>query len=371
MPDLYNATALVADYAPGLDADGRERLVVVAKGTFGFPERNTPAELLSKQEPLVAADQFTGKPGLSATRYESDYAPFKPRCDVLVNGSAYAPGGKPTQRVPVGLRVGTLTKSFMAVGRRYWKKSLGRLVPGEPAPFTRLPLGYDVAFGGVDVHPVNADEVRTLASNPIGIGYYPVSPVDMVAGKPLPCTEQPEVPIESPSRAYRPMAFGALGRNFQERLAFAGTYDDKWLEETFPLLPADFDPRYHQAAPSDQQIPYPAGEEPIVLLNLTPEGRREFRLPRLEVPVEFTSRKNEHTTVQAVLDTILIEPDERRLLLTWRASLPLRRGIHEVAQVIVGRLPGGFYRAREVGKEYHPSISAITPASEDRGGELE
>ena len=57
MPDLCNATELAADYALGLDADGRERLVVIAKGTFGFPKGDMPAELLPKQEPLVAADQ--------------------------------------------------------------------------------------------------------------------------------------------------------------------------------------------------------------------------------------------------------------------------------------------------------------------------
>lgn len=371
MPDLYNATALVADYALGMDADGRERLVVVAKGTFSFPKKDAPTELLPEQVPLVATDQFTGKPGFSATRYESEYAPFKPRCDVLVNGSAHAPGGRPTQRCPVGLRVGSLTRSFQVVGRRQWQRRLTRLTPGEPEPFIRLPISYDVAFGGVDVHPTKANEARAFAANPVGVGFHPLSPPEQIEGRPLPCTEELDTPVESPSKTYQPMSFGALGRNFQERLSFAGTYDDRWLDEVFPLLPADFDPRYHQAAPASQQIPYPQGGESVVLVNLTPEGRLEFQLPRLEVPVEFTTRKDEHTTVQAVLDTLLIEPDERRLQLTWRASLPLRRGLHEVAQVIVGQLPRGFYRAREVGKAYHRSLADLTPAPQDRGGELD
>ena len=34
-----------------------------------------------KQAELVMADEFTGEPGISAVRYESDFAPWKPRCD--------------------------------------------------------------------------------------------------------------------------------------------------------------------------------------------------------------------------------------------------------------------------------------------------
>ena len=45
------------------------------------------------------ADTFTGEPGFSAPVYEVDFAPRKPRCDVLLVGSAYAPEGRPATRV--------------------------------------------------------------------------------------------------------------------------------------------------------------------------------------------------------------------------------------------------------------------------------
>jgi len=88
----------------GMKPDGRELLVVVVKGTFSIPKSPSEVpELAEKQADLVMADEFTGEPGLSAPKYESDFAPFKPRCDVLLNGSAYAPGGQPSQTHQVGV----------------------------------------------------------------------------------------------------------------------------------------------------------------------------------------------------------------------------------------------------------------------------
>ena len=110
--ELLNATRMVAGYTMGLQPDGRELLVVVVKGTFAIPRDGGEAKLAGKQVPLVEADVFTGEPGFSAPLYESDYAPRKPRCDVLLNGSAYVPGGRPTERVTVALKVGSWSKSF-------------------------------------------------------------------------------------------------------------------------------------------------------------------------------------------------------------------------------------------------------------------
>jgi len=48
-------------------------------------------------------------------------------------------------------------------------------------------------------------------------------------------------------------------RNWEPRYKLAGTYDQKWLDDVFPFLPADFDERYYQAAPEDQQVPWLKG----------------------------------------------------------------------------------------------------------------
>src|SRR5687768_12055375 len=125
---------MVAGYTLGLDPDGRERVVVAVKGTFMIPRAGLPARLADEQAPLVMADEFTGAPGFSATLYESDFPPVKPRCDVLLNGSAYAPGGRPAYSVPVGLRVGAMSKAFNVVGNRRWEVSIPSVGPGDPEP---------------------------------------------------------------------------------------------------------------------------------------------------------------------------------------------------------------------------------------------
>lgn len=109
--ELLNATKMQAGYTMGMQPDGRELLVVVVKGTFAMPKGTEHASLADVQVPLVEADVFSGQPGLSAPIYESDYAPIKPRCDVVLLGSAYAPGGRLAERVRVSLRVGEMEKS--------------------------------------------------------------------------------------------------------------------------------------------------------------------------------------------------------------------------------------------------------------------
>src|SRR5215813_10890290 len=112
--ELLNATGMQAGYTMGMRPDGRELLVVVVKGTFAIPQDWDEPKLAEQQVPLVEADTFTGEPGLSAPIYESDYAPSKPRCDVLLLGSAYAPYGRPAERVRVSLRIGPITSSSMS-----------------------------------------------------------------------------------------------------------------------------------------------------------------------------------------------------------------------------------------------------------------
>src|SRR5689334_13332147 len=111
--NLVNPTKLQAGYTMSTAPDGRESIVVAVKGTYTIPDReDQPPRLAEEPMPLVMTDEFTGEPGFSAPRYEIDLAPRKPRCDVLLNGSAYAPGGKPAERVRVTLQVGALSKSF-------------------------------------------------------------------------------------------------------------------------------------------------------------------------------------------------------------------------------------------------------------------
>lgn len=339
--ELLNGTRMQAGYTAATDPDGRERVVVAVKGTFTIPHRGREPELTEEQAPLVMADEFTGKPGLSATLYEADFAACKPRCDVLLNGSAHAPRGRPAAAVDVGMRVGAMTKAFRVVGDRAWEDGVAVIGYSAPIPFQQMPISYDRAYGGTEVVPGDPENGRAYGPNPAGVGFYPFSRAGGLIGRPLPNTEEFGDPATSPAGRYRPMSFGAVGRNFAARVPLAGTYDQHWLDNVFPFLPADFDPRYHQAAPPDQQIDHPTGGEEVELVNLTPDGHAYFRLPSIRIWMRFTDRLRHQTERWAVLDTITLEPDDRRCILVWRGSIPLKRNLLELRQCLVGLGHGG------------------------------
>jgi len=357
--ELLNATKMKAGYTMGLKPDGREVLVVVVKGTFTIPRPGQEPQLAPEQADLVMADEFTGEPGLSATKYESEFPPFKPRCDVLFNGSAYAPGGNAATRVDVGLRVGSMSKTFTVVGNRTWKKSLMFLSATNPEPFVKMPISYDNAYGGVDKTHEDESKHRAFIDNPAGKGFHHNTAKEVIEGKPLPNTEEIGRSVSSPDGKYHPMALGAIGRAWAPRPKYAGTYDQDWIDNTFPFLPADFDERYFQAASEDQQIDHPRGGEEVVLLNLTPAGRTSFKLPTIDVPVTFYYKNYEEKNTKANLDTIIIEPDLNRFMLVWRTHVPLKKNMFEMAQVVAGTMPRAWHRARMLGKTWYPSLEHL------------
>ncbi|MBD2790351.1 DUF2169 domain-containing protein, partial [Xenorhabdus sp. DI] len=90
-----------------LDMEDVEHHVAVMKiGYQLLPDRagQCTAELLPAP-PLCVQDEYRGAMNASQVLQESDLAPFKPRCDIIVNGTAYAPDGQPCTEMPVSLTV--------------------------------------------------------------------------------------------------------------------------------------------------------------------------------------------------------------------------------------------------------------------------
>jgi len=357
--EVVNATGMTVGYTMGVEPTGRELLVVVVKGTFVIPEDGGIAHLHPTQLPLITADTFTGTPGYSAPAEEVDFAPRKLRCDVLVSGSAHAPHGEPAQRVPVGVRLGSWRKVFSVVGDRHWSAGLSGIRASPPRPFVMQPISYDLAFGGVDERHEDPARHAAYMANPVGRGWHRNLQAKLVDGAPLPNTEELDRPVDAPDGVFAPMAFGPLGRGWGGRLPYAGTYDQDWIDNTFPFLPADFQDDYYQAAPADQQINFPIGGEELALANLTPEGHTRFMLPSGKVPITFFRRKGGHEETRAVLDTIAIHADRGLLTLAWRSTLPLRKNMFEISNILAGTMSSGWWRARELGKTWHPSLGAL------------
>jgi len=364
--ELINATRMVAGYNMGLEPSGRELLVVVIKGTFVLPKPGEAVRLADEQLPLIMADTFSGEPAFSAPLSEIDFAPRKHACDVLLTGSAHAPQGRQVARMRAELRVGAMHKAFEVIGDRVWQAGLTGITASAPQPFTRMPISYDRAFGGADRYSDDEREHDAYLRNPVGRGWHKHLKSAWVDGTPLPNLEEIGRPVTSPEGDYQPIALGPLGRGWPQRARYAGTYDDDWLANVFPFLPKDFDERYYQAAPEDQQIALPKGPIEVVLGGLRPDGMRQFLLPFFEAPVHVFPKRGEREDLMATLDTIAFEPDEERFTMSWRVARPLKKSLHEIAQVLVGKKGKEWWQQREQGAFPIPVVMVPTEAAPAR-----
>jgi hypothetical protein len=345
--EFINATGMVAGYNMGLEPSGRELLVLVIKGTFVLPKRGEQVRLAGEQLPLITADTFSAEPGQSAPVQEMDFAPRKRACDVLVVGSAHAPSGTQVTRLRVGIRVGPLAKEFDVVGNRVWQCLATSIRASAPQHFISMPVSYDVAFGGPDRHHPDERQHDAYLPNPVGRGWHKHLKRAWVDGSPLPNTEEIGKSVTSPTDKLRPMALGPLSRGWPQRARYAGTFDQQWLDNVFPFLPKDFDERYYQAAPEDQQLPLPKAPTEVVLTGLTADGARGFLLPHFEAPVHVFPKRGEREDHFATLDTIAFEPDRERFTMSWRVARPLKRNLHEIAQVLIGTKGNNWLRQTE------------------------
>jgi hypothetical protein len=80
---------------------------------------------------------------------------------------------------------------------------------------------------------------------------------------------------------------------------------------------------------------YLRGDEQGLAVGVTPEGHMPFALPGLPPPaVQVRLVNGPPQAVGMVLDTVIVEPDDRRVLLLWRGHLGLCTGPHDVREVV-------------------------------------
>lgn len=302
------------------DKNGAEVWLVAVKGTY-IVRKNGTNRLAEKQINVCAAPEYSGEPGKSGLKYESDMILTKSATDIVLLGHAYAPKAKASTKADVMMKIGNLKKTLRVFGDRYWEKGLTGLKISEPKPFVRMPIVYERAFGGTDQKSDNPKEHGWESRNPVGKGFA-VKP-EHLNGQPLPNIELPGKEITSWKDRPVPAGFGPIPGNWEPRIRFAGTYDKKWEQERQPLLPKDFNEKYYQCAPPDQQVSgYLKGGEIVELYNLTSDGLLQFRLPDVGQDLlfltDFGNTTEEHT---AKLHTVILEPDERRFVMVWHTSL--------------------------------------------------
>ena len=328
-----NTSGFASLLYPTVNREGRETAVAVVRGTF---ELNDDGRLIPVEEQpgVRLEDRFYGDQGVSTALEESDLAVYKPGTDVVVVGAAHAPNERAVTSIHVGVRVGDLQKSALVTGDREYERVLGvgPVVPSEPKPFTTMPLVWERSFGGVDPRTVDSERPQFEARNPIGCGY--------VSGKLLraPISGQ-KLPNISPLRRSagmhsEPCGFSPIGRAWLPRYSLAGTYDERWKRDRSPFLPADFDYAFFQCAPADLRSPqHLRGDEPVRIVNMSPEGELAFNLPGLVMGLTIRVDGKSPLRCLAALDTVILEPARRRVSLVWRRAIACRRSTNEVLRV--------------------------------------
>lgn len=362
---LINNTSYPALAFQSTDQHGQSFHILVMRATLDILD-DGEVTLSGEQQPIALTDEYFGEMNKSSVRQESDLVPFKPKCDVIVNATAHAPGGVPSLGFVAGVKINgpphdngaagplILEKKLLITGPRYWKEGqLGKwTLNSSTTPIRSLPLRYDYAFGGEcrvnlddpdgprlkagfrlsseqrSCHPDGPDSAplahTTCENNPLGIGF--VEDWYLKAKKPkvipAPQIDDPKNRVMIFGKIYPPQGFGIITKAWRQRLELAGTYDNDWFETRWPDLPEDFDMSYWNCAHPDMQVLHLNGDEEITLTNLTPGGLLSFTLPGDTPVVAVRFESGRAAAVPAKLDTLIIEPDMMKVGLVWRAVLP-------------------------------------------------
>lgn len=334
-PALDNRTDFKVHPQMLLDRDG-ERLVVIVKATFeiaadGELEVAPPA----RARGVRFADFPWEKEKPESIAYPADVCVRKPGTDVVLVAQACAPGGRAVPSFDVRVEVGPLKKSLVVFGKRLWADKGAALT--QPQPIAELDLRYDHAWGGRD------DEEPPLleeAQNPVGTGV--TKNAAQLTHKPAPHIEDPAYPIRSAKTSPPPAGVGPVGRSWEPRRRFAGTYDAIWLETRAPMPPDDLDDRFNQCASSGLVADPPlVGGEAVRLLNLVPGGGPlALTLPKVVLDVLFRVAGREPVVVTPHLDTVLIDlfmPSAKKPMaieMVWRASVPAPRRMKDASIIV-------------------------------------
>ncbi len=330
---LANRTRFATERTFARDRDGAEVLLVVIKATFTI-EEDGALSVAKEQPPPARTPLHTGIPATTSLLDDGDFALTKSNTDVLLIGHARTIDDTPSIAVEVRCAVGDWSKHVTAIGDRRWRDGLTGFRLGDPEPFTRMPLVYERAFGGVDP---SSEAREGCDANPVGVGFLAASsrPID---GARAPNLEDRDDLMTDPHARPRPMCFGPIARAWPLRRRLAGTYDERWHRERRPLVPLDFDDAFWQAAPLDQRLAIRGGE-PVELLGVSPRGALRFDLPRLGfmLRTRLGGRKADHG---ATLHTLRFEPDHRRVTLVFQSALPCHDELETLERTVVEEVDG-------------------------------
>lgn len=349
---------------PRIDRNGFDVALAVAKLTYAVDPLGNVTLVPSQH---YWDDVHDGHGGV---RYPQDFAEEKPGTDVGLVGNVVPSrviptptrGAEPTQQL-VWLQVAGYRKAATVFGARTYQVKGAGVAPGPADPLRPFPLVHGFAWGGTDLLTKSAHP-----ANPAGRGF---------ADEPLSLAGQPAhriEPVQDPSGLSKRIepwhaSFGPISPWWEPRQSRIGTHDYAWSRDRAPIRPVDFDPLHHAWAVPDLHFDQPlAADAPIEIGGMTPEGVWRFRLPAYAIA--FSTREigaaaggeDEVREIPAHLDSMLIDAEERKVELSWRAAVRLPRKWELMPTLViygVGELPDAVV---------DPTLGGTRPGGPEPGG---
>ncbi len=318
MFELVNETDAAAALVPGWTLDGKARQVVVAKLTLQFDLQGRLS--MTGQEEVVLADEHYGDPVATSLKHASEAASFKQGAEYYLQGHACAPGGEQTShQVVVSLEQNGLarTKQLAVLGEHYWQKGLMGRRRSAPQLFSRLPLRYEMAFGGA--HPEKGQREKR---NPVGRGFNP-------SGWSLQDSRAPQIEYLgqaqlSPSRNTAVAGFAPLPSFWAPRQGRYGELSRQPLDNHGCPWGKGAHPALHHCAPEDQWLTDSlTGGEQLQLQGFFAAADHPVRmtLPAWCPQVLLVRRGHRPERIALSCDTLKIDTDQQTLSLIARAAV--------------------------------------------------
>jgi hypothetical protein len=372
-PRAPSATAVVL-----ASFSGAPELVAIHKRTYAWEpgRRPVPCDEQPPLDEVGIAHEPLGEGRAPSWRSLPETIGFKQWTDVVVQ--AHARPRQPVAEMRVAVELGERRHEALVLGRRTCESANGRIAFTPPAPFSELPLRYELAYGGRDAayeaalldelrRTMPAEKLRRAAPsaegmfgqlhplmyprNRFGQGY--VLHREAWAGRELPQIERPDDRL-TPERLVAPhplqwqglplpIGFDYLDPMSFPRMAMFACPPPGWQpgqrtrEVELGLAPADLcrgnialakpeqlpglvHPRCCAVASLGLTFPLLRGDETIALHGMDhAQPLLALQLPAERPRLAIAGLEAKPVTPAAELHLVLVDVDARRLSLVWAA----------------------------------------------------
>jgi hypothetical protein len=314
---------------------GAWTLSICVKATFSLVHEGE-AKIADVQDPIEPAD----------------LVPFKPKVDVILVGHAHAPEGRAVEALVARFSVGDYAKSVGVVGDRRWREGPDGLEPSPPEPFVAMPLVFERASGGRE--------------NPVGVDLTKPSVVGEIA---LPNLEA----ADDAAGSGRVVGVGAVDPSWPARRALLDEPSVAWLERRDGPMPDNFEFRFFNVAPIDQQLALVRHGAVIGIENLNataPEivSRLPLVRPKAFLVDEATERANE---VALRCDTVIVDGDRATATLLFRGLVGIDGPNAEMTIVVAAESPQKRLHYRDIERMLKDGTTSSISDSTAERDELE